>query len=441
MSLTVDEIDNTCKIVIGNLLHCACPLSKTVVTAFDYKASRAANTVALSSSRFKVESLEACAEFLNITLSDAESNKLFTKATLAPRLVDALFSLLPSTCMECNDHYTVEREPELAPFFTCYRCFQGSHSCELMKEKHEALSSIPLPTGMIWLCKRCHESMNPIQPRKSKSRHNSVSKSVPSLSRNTDATNSRQVESSLASSSSMQETPKHPLANLESEQGRLHLQRRLSEHVDNDESPEFVDVCKKYKIGQCPHGLRGNKVVNGSTCPNKHPKRCFKYCKHGTKDKGGCKKGTKCTYYHPILCKFSVKGKQCSKPECPYPHLAGTKRSGKETGKYPKKKGTSEGGKSQPVKVRTMPEELLTLKKPDSSVNENHFLGLQKMIEEMGMKFQQEIQTLKSNFYHLQFPSVANSQMKMSYPNQLHPQQSPMAMHPAYPAAWSTPRL
>jgi hypothetical protein len=438
--MTADEIDEKCKIAIGNLLHCACPLSKTVVTAFDHKASRTANTATLNSSRFKLESLEACAEFLSITLSDAESNKLFTKATLAPRLVDALFALLPSTCMECNDHYTVEREPEPAPFFTCYRCFQGSHSCELMKEKHEALSAIPLPTGMIWLCKRCHEATNPIQPRKSKSRHNSVSKSVQSLSRNTAATSSHHVESSLASSSSVQETPKHPLANLDSEQGRVHLQRRLSQHADNDGSPEFVNVCKKYKIGQCPHGLRGNKVVNGATCPNKHPKRCFKYCKHGTKDKEGCKKGTKCTYYHPVLCKFSVKGKQCSKVDCPYPHLAGTKRSGKETGKDTKKKSVSEGGKPEPAKVRKRPEELLIPQKPDSSINENHFLVLQKMVEDMGTKFQQEIQTLKANFYHLQFPNyMGNTQMKMSYPNQLHPQQSPM--HQGYPAAWSTPRL
>jgi hypothetical protein len=140
------------------------------------------------------------------------------------------------------------------------------------------------------------------------------------------------------------------------------------------------------------------------------------------------------------LCKFSVKGKQCSKVDCPYPHLAGTKRSGKETGKDTKKKSVSEGGKPEPAKVRKRPEELLIPQKPDSSINENHFLVLQKMVEDMGTKFQQEIQTLKANFYHLQFPNyMGNTQMKMSYPNQLHPQQSPM--HQGYPAAWSTPRL
>ena len=121
------------KLVIGGLLQKACPLSKTVITAFDPMASRTANCSTLN--KFKVESLEAVAVLLNISLVDDNSDKLFTKATLANRIVAELFALLPATCSECNDHYVVDFEPVEETLFTCYKCFQGSHSCDLMKNK------------------------------------------------------------------------------------------------------------------------------------------------------------------------------------------------------------------------------------------------------------------------------------------------------------------
>lgn len=427
-NMTSDEIDDKCKVIIGNLLQCPCPLSKTVITAFDFKASRAANTAFLNSSKFKIESLEACAEFLNITLADTDSNKLFTKATLAPRLVDALFALLPSICMECNDHYTVDHEPVSDPFFTCYRCFQGSHSCDQMKAQHTALADIALPTGMVWLCKRCHAATNPVAPRKSKSRHNSVSKIDSALSRLTNESNSQSIPSPLSTENT--ETPKH--GGLESEDSRNHLRRKLSEHIDN--SPASTTICKKYKVGQCPHGLRGNKLVNNLACPHNHPKRCFKYCKFGTDKKKGCNKGNKCLYFHPVLCKFSTKDKKCSKEDCPYPHLVGTKRT-KGTEKGPKVREKPKGPRLESASARTPTE--VPGNSTSNTPDQDHFLVLQKMVENMGKQFQQELQTIKSNIYHLQHPHMANAH-PATVSNPL--QQLPSPMHQVFPTAWSTPR-
>ena len=65
--------------------------------------------------------------------------------------------------------------------------------------------------------------------------------------------------------------------------------------------------------------------MNGVKCPNSHPPRCNKYTRFGT-GKKGCKKGKNCQYFHPILCKFSVKDRRCPNDLCTFPHLVGTKR-------------------------------------------------------------------------------------------------------------------
>ena len=88
-------------------------------------------------------------------------------------------------------------------------------------------------------------------------------------------------------------------------------------------NPPHKSVCFKYKKGVCPHGLRGNKLINGMKCKYAHPIRCKYFCRSGPT---GCRKGENCNFFHPILCKFSVKEKICVNEKCTYIHLKGTTR-------------------------------------------------------------------------------------------------------------------
>ena len=173
---------DTIKVAIGNLLHLACPLAIPVVSAFDSSASRKRSANCKAFLSFNLPNLEACAELLGIKLADADELKIFTKATLVPRLVDAIESLLPAQCLECSMSYVVDLNPADPPLSHCFKCFQGSHNCDVSKAKHQALVELCLPAGFIWLCHQCFSDNNPIRHRNSKTRHNSVSKNNSTLS-------------------------------------------------------------------------------------------------------------------------------------------------------------------------------------------------------------------------------------------------------------------
>ena len=42
-------------------------------------------------------------------------------------------------------------------------------------------------------------------------------------------------------------------------------------------------IYQHYASNQCPHGMNGNKLGNGLTCPHLHTRRCPRFCKFGTK--------------------------------------------------------------------------------------------------------------------------------------------------------------
>ena len=158
-------------------------LPSGVISVFDPIASRAANIKSLNG--FNLNMLEPCAEFLSINLADAEGNRLFTKESLVQRILFAFCALLPSVCLDCNECYTVDLDPEEQPLFHCHMCFRGSHNCSTMKNLHAALTaaSLSLLSGHVWLCSSCKKSSYPIKPRRSKLRHDNVNISDKTVSR------------------------------------------------------------------------------------------------------------------------------------------------------------------------------------------------------------------------------------------------------------------
>ena len=96
-------------------------------------------------------------------------------------------------------------------------------------------------------------------------------------------------------------------------------------------------TCEHYKRGNCPHGRRGLDEVDGEQCRNLHPKKCFRWIKAGNHRVHGCNNGPKCEYYHPILCRNSLRYRKCLNPDCSFTHLRFTKRHNENENKdnYP----------------------------------------------------------------------------------------------------------
>lgn len=403
MEPTVDSKNDDIKTALGTLLLSADQhqLAKTVICAFDPFASRSSNIKSLS--KFKLELLEPCAEFLNIVLTDTDSNRLYTKTSLVLRIILAIEALLPASCQQCLDSYCIElaqtdmQSPENPPPFVCHMCYQGSHDCDAMKQCKEALDSITMTIGHTWLCNKCHPKSIPVSQRKSRSRHVSISE-----------------HPSRAESHS-------PLANSQSHDHDINqadLQQRLN-------SVAKSRVCDKYMLGKCPHGLRGKKEVNGEICSFSHPKKCFKYCGFGN-GKKGCTIGENCEYFHPQLCKFSVKKRACYNANCTFVHLKGTSRTKQPTNNSREQNPRSASSIGAPRGRQNSQSHQNQENLQDGSVNTRSsqpFLELKELVEQMRTSFIAEISSIKASLaqpahhYHPQTPmNPAPSFLPLGHP-------------------------
>ena len=341
--------------------------SKRVITAFDSTASCAVTNVN-AQSKFNLDILEPCAEFHGIKLADDGGNMLYTRETLITRIILAIKALLPTTCSECHFQYTIDLKPSVAPLYHCHMCFQGSHSCEKIELFHEKMTTHinDSLTGTIWLCHDCLESSKPIKPRKSKSQY--VVTVGTADTRSQDNHNHTDVLN--------KDTP-----------------------LNNRDSTDKV-LCEGFKVGKCPHGISGKKLIDDKRCSYHHPKVCMKFCRQGSQGKQGCKRGSNCKFYHPVLCKYSVKKRLCTNEQCTYVHLRGTAR------KLPVKQPTKNSSQ------RTSGEQQKNSKKAKKSneENANSFLELKKLVESMSYKFQQEIASMKLLISYPQlFPALSVS--------------------------------
>ena len=390
-------------LIIGNILRKADPLSKSVISAFNATATEKANATMLSSSRFKLDSLERCATFLDIDIFDNNANMLFTnKASLAKRIVQQITALFPSICQDCNEEYHIEFDEETPPLYKCFTCFRGAHNCSAIKDRHENLKNHPFPDGLIWLCSVCHTKHNPVAPAKRVISRTDASENITLLEEeekeeeDDETTNVVQpvtVEDHIA-------TP-HVPENNNDKSVLTSSQNNVRETV----------VCPLYKIRKCPHGPDGKKEINGKVCSDSHPTRCRKYCQNGQKGRYGCKLGVKCTQFHPVLCRYSVTKRLCTNKDCQYTHLKGTKRHTKikdsddiDNDKQPAPKKqvtqrqvpttntTQHGNKNSRDKDKEADKEV---DKSDS------FLELMGLIQEMKQQFTKEIMELKANVFHV----------------------------------------
>ena len=88
------------------------------------------------------------------------------------------------------------------------------------------------------------------------------------------------------------------------------LNENTASSSSKNQNMESKPICKYFKTKSCKHGAKG------VGCSFKHPQKCLKYLRHGSKGNQGCKKGAKRDRYHPKLCFNSANGGYCEREGC-----------------------------------------------------------------------------------------------------------------------------
>ena len=92
--------------------------------------------------------------------------------------------------------------------------------------------------------------------------------------------------------------------------------KKDSEQPKKNEKEKVKQICRFYKNGNCKYS---------SNCKYSHPTICRIYKQNGMKkfNSKGCEES--CKYFHPNGCRDSLKNKTCSRNDCRFFHIAGTK--------------------------------------------------------------------------------------------------------------------
>ena len=293
-------------LAIGELLEIARDNDvKKVLGKYRHELSYPSNHKNLKT--FINSTLEKCAEFLHLKVrsDDPEKIQMYpNKDTLIDRIIMKMESFLETSCAEYNSPYRNKLEGE-QPLLTCFLCYQGSHDCEAIKGKYDRFKDILMSpdslTGLNWMCYGCRKKNDlALAP-----------KATPS----NPATAAPSQTDPMALANEEEETVVEEAAS-----GNHRSPRRDREPINPPE------ICVLYKKMKCPHGLTGKREIDGAPCQKRHPPRCARYCRFAKDNKRGCIKGKECKYFHPTLCKHSVKRRVCTVKDCTFTHLKGTKR-------------------------------------------------------------------------------------------------------------------
>ena len=138
--------DTECKEILGRLLMKSNEVQKKVISAFNHIETTEKNEKQLG--KFQVPMLEDTAEYLKVRFEDSNRKKLYPKSMLVKKIVNKLYSILPSVCSECKATYSIDLNDK--PLFLCHMCDRGVHNCEKMEEFHSALPNI-IPKGFVWI--------------------------------------------------------------------------------------------------------------------------------------------------------------------------------------------------------------------------------------------------------------------------------------------------
>ena len=317
------EKENMLKIVIGELLELTKSLTvKKVIGAYSYAKAYSTNVEKLKA--LPSAQLEECAQFLKLTVRNSNNVKAYkNKEILADWIIMKIESHYEELCDECGKTYRNKLDsPE--PYLRCYLCMQGCHDCEDISARFESSSQEISGhlTGTVWLCRGCRvkNSIFCVTKVPKVDPDSTAPSETESKEKTEDNVN---IETGVSKNGRPSPRRDHGIGQERNNAAGQDENRDESHNKNHDaKKPE---ICPLYKKRQCPHGASGQIEVDGKICSLPHPRKCLKFCRFG-KRKGGCTKGGSCKYYHPVLCKYSVKSNRCSNTECTYTHLKGTMR-------------------------------------------------------------------------------------------------------------------
>ena len=295
----VNPQNQKCEEILGRLLKNSNDIQKKVISGFNHKESCEKNAKQLA--KFQVPMLEDTAELLKIEFEDENSKRLYSKSMLIKKLINKINAILPLICPECRENYSMDLEEQA--LFTCQLCDRGAHNCDSMKQFHASMPA-SVPKGFVWICPACIGFSD----------NEETHIEIPEIHIEKDSQNA--VVKSHASNNQT----------LTAESSELKIAQHQLPQKNVPITSKTSYICPKYRKGVCPHGLRGNKLLEGEKCKFEYPRACRKYSSFGSRGRNGCRLDSNCRYYHPILCRYSVSERLCLNEKCTFVHLKGTRR-------------------------------------------------------------------------------------------------------------------
>ena len=330
-------------------------------------------------SSYKIQQLELLAKYLHLPTrcnppNPSQKNqkpiKMYRlKEDLVKDLMKVIDSHLYQTCQTCLADYKVELDGE-DPLLSCLICSRGCHNlCERASLSYN--TNLSASRRDLFICNKCYlenaettkiskvstkpkdpilSIEDPIIPLSIQAESYKTPISTPTMPR---TRNDVTLEDSLFSPSppsqpqpanlpSLSQIPlpepmnpielqRHSPPNLISLLHDVEAAAGTSSDVAKSKSPSASpgnyiqkppapDNCPDYIRGCCPHG------ISGRNCSLPHRKRCNRFCRNGPHPRYGCTKDTDCLFFHPELCKFSVRNRVCLNLSCVFTHLKFTRR-------------------------------------------------------------------------------------------------------------------
>ena len=365
-------------IILGELLNLAVGDADAlkVFNAYDLDGSFEGNLNTLR--KLPEKALVAACTLLGLKPMVDGKPRYGSRTTLAEWVILNISVLFVYDCGSCGKEYQVDRLSQ--PKVRCRVCGQGSHDCDKFLEAYKALEELNVEVpGLSWLCHPCASKnrleafpgytygdsdekatadgegsddefqvkISPVQEKKGKRGRKKKTPSdgeviTPVIGGDLNQKNRRDLTLKLGGNDSASNDGSRVENTSEGKEDKK----------SGKSSPKFENVCEAYKKKACPHGRKGDKLVNGVACSKNHPVACIRYVSHGTisRARGGCSKGKDCQYYHPPICRSSEKKRECLDPDCDRIHLKHTRRKpapAAVTEVKKEKAGTSSNDKTQ----------------------------------------------------------------------------------------------
>ena len=200
-------------------------------------------------------------------------------------------------------------------------------------------------------------------------------------------------------------------------------EERTEADGDKDQRP----MCKFFLRSRCKHG------IYGKDCKYQHKKVCRKFLSHGRHSKYGCNKGQYCDYFHVKMCFNSLNQRVCTKQECRFSHIKGTKRSEENLSTYEQQVPNHPGNVGNVSSSEAPTSERSSNPNAWNPPSEHPFLLITKQLSAQiaTMQQQQNFILNKIQLSHPQHPH--QPQQQVSNPHQPQPpQQVPPNLLPSH---------